>query len=336
MDAKQPKPPEEAKDGENLESTGGDGDSLEGSANGSDANVTDATKKEGDAVPTQSQKKGFKQKLQKFNIYLLMFIFVLVIAGGIVLVGYYQGQKASSNAQLKTSTLNQNTLNQLANSDATIGNTSEVLNVESSAVFAGNVLVRNDLQVAGSISIGGTVALTNLAVTGSTSLGALSVSKNLALTGNASIQGGVTIAQSLQVNGSGTFSGSLSTPQLTTTNFQLNGDLNLTHHITAGGPTPDHSAGSAVGGGGTTTVGGSDTSGSITVNTGSNPTSGCFITVLFAQPFNATPHVIVTPIGLAAGGLDWYVTRTSTQFSVCDASNPPSGSSFGFDYFVLD
>lgn len=336
MDANQPKPPEEAKDGENLESQEGGGDSLESGASGTDLNVTDATKKDGSTASVPQQKKTFKQKLQKFNLYLLLFMFVLVIAGGIVIVGYFQGQKAANNSQLKTSNLTQNTLNQLASSDATVGNTSEVLNVESSAVFAGNVLIRNDLQVAGSISIGGTVALTNLAVAGSASLGALSVSKNLALTGNASIQGGVTIAQSLQVNGGGTFSGSISTPQLTTNNFQLNGDLTLTHHITAGGPTPGHTAGSAVGGGGTATVGGSDTSGSITVNTGSNPAAGCFITVNFAQPFNATPHVLVTPIGLAAGGLAWYVTRTTTQFSVCDASNPPSGSSFDFDYFVLD
>lgn len=335
MDASQPASPDEQQGGGNVAAEGVslDGDVSNGAAQSGDS-VTDASKNTDS--PPNKPKGGIKNILKKFNIYLLLFVFCLVVAGVIVAVGYFQSQKASNQASLKTQNLTQNTLNQVAQSDATVGSSSEVLNVESSAVFAGQVLIRNDLQVAGSLEIGGTVALTNLTVGGTTALAQLSVSKDLALSGNASIQGSETIAQSLQVNGSGTFSGNLSAPQVTTNNLNLNSTLNLTHHIAAGGATPGHTQGSALGGGGTATVGGSDTSGSITINTGSNPSAGCFITVQFSQPFNQTPHVVVTPIGAAAGQLQWYVTRTSTEFSVCADNSAPSGSSFGFDYFVVD
>jgi cytoskeletal protein CcmA (bactofilin family) len=341
MDAAQPAPATpapEAKDEKATGTTDNEGDSLEGGADSAGSNVTDATTPNGAGAPKPEPKKpgGLKQKLKKFNLYLLLFIFILVIGGLIITIAYFQSQKASTAASVKTQQLTENTLNELSTSDATVGNANEVLNVESSAVFAGQVLVRQDLQVAGNLEIGGTVALTNLAVTGTTALAQAAISKDLAVSGNTAIQGSLTVAQSLQINGTGSFSGDLTAPQITTNNLQLNGDLILTHHITAGGPTPGRSTGPALGSGGTATVGGSDTSGSITINTGSSPVAGCFITVNFATPFNATPHVLVTPVGSAAGGLSYYVNRTTTQFSVCDATPPPAGSSFGFDYLVLD
>jgi len=336
MDQAQPTPPESPQDDENsLDTPESDQNSLESS---STETVTDATSNKSSATSTPEPKGpgGLKQKLRRFNLYLLMFIFVLVIAGLIITIAYFQSQTASSTATLKTQNLTQSTLNQVASSDATVGNSQEVLNVESSAVFADKVLIRDDLEVAGSLQIGGTVALTDLAVSGTSSLGQVLVSQDLAVSGNTAIQGAATISKSLQVNGAGTFSGNLSAPQITTSGLQLNSDLILTHHITAGGPTPGHTNGAALGSGGTATVGGSDTSGSVTINTGSSPPAGCFITVNFNQSYNSTPHVLLTPVGAAAGGLAYYVNRTTTSFSVCDASTPPAGSSFGFDYFVLD
>jgi cytoskeletal protein CcmA (bactofilin family) len=333
MDASQSATPP-GQDTSNAGPVDSDENSLEGPSASNSSGTPPAN-----APGSQKPKKtgGVKQKLRQFNLYLLMFVFILLISGVIIAVGYFQSQSANSNSSaVKTQTLTQSTLNKVASSDANIGNSQEVLNVDSSAVFAGQVLVRNDLQVAGSLEIGGTVALTNLTVGGTTSLGQLSVSKNLALSGNAAIQGAVAIAGSLQVNGAGTFSGALSANQLTTADLQLNGNLVLTHHISAGGPTPGHTSGPAVGNGGTATVGGSDTSGSVTVNTGSSPSAGCFITVNFSQAFDTTPHVVITPIGVAAGGLAYYVDRSSSSFSICDADNPPAGSSFAFDYFIVE
>lgn len=316
-------PPVEADDENSLENPSG--------ASGSSSSAPDSK------APPPQKSGGLKQKLKQFNLYLLLFVFIILIAAGVIIIGYLQSQQANtSNNTVKSQTLTQNALDKVASSDASVGNTSEVLNVDSSAVFAGQVLVRNDLQVAGSLEIGGTVALTNLTVGGTTSLGQLNVSKNLALTGNAAIQGAVAIAQSLQVNGPATFNSSVSASQITTSNLQLNSNLIITHHISAGGATPGHTPGPAVGNGGTATVGGSDTSGSVTVNTGSSPQPGCFITVNFSQAFDSTPHVVLTPVGLAAGGLAYYVDRSSSSFSVCDATTPPSGSSFAFDYFIVE
>jgi cytoskeletal protein CcmA (bactofilin family) len=338
MDASQSTstPPEPASS-DSLETPANDENALETPENPA---VTDATSDKtlaGAASPSGAQKSGgLKQKLRKFNIYLLLFVLLIVVGGVIIGVAYLQSQKASVTSTLKTQSLTQTTLNQVASSDSTIGSSSQVLNVESSAVFAGKVLVRDDLEVAGSLQIGGTVALTDLTVSGTSALGQVQVNQDLSVAGNAGIQGDVTIAKSLQVNSTGTFSGALSAPQITTSDFQLNADLVLTHHIVAGGANPGRSNGPALGSGGTASVSGSDTAGSVSINTGSSPAAGCFATINFTQAYDATPHVLITPIGSAAGGIAYYVDRNTAGFSICDATAPPAGSSFGFDYFVVD
>jgi cytoskeletal protein CcmA (bactofilin family) len=267
-------------------------------------------------------------------MYLLIFILMLVLAGAVIVIAYQQN-KNSSTEKLKTQGLSQKTLDQLANGDVTVGDNQTVLNVRSSAVFAGQVLVRKDLEVAGNLRIGGTVALNNITIAGTSQLGQVTVNKDLAVAGNTSMQGTATVGKSLQVGGGGTFSGPLSAPQITASTLQLNGDLVLTHHITTGGSQPSRSGGSALGSGGSVSLSGSDTAGSVNINTGSGPGAGCFVTVNFANKFNSTPHVQVTPVGSAAGGLSYYVNRSTTNFSICVASPPPPGSSFGFDYFVV-
>jgi len=335
-------PPAEDKKDEaaNPQNPDSDADALEpkdevanadGSIDATSSNAAPVTKSD-----KPEPKKSLKEKLRKFNLYLLLFVFLLVIGVAIITVAYFQSKKAEDAGTIKTQELTQNALDQVAASDATVGNSQQVLNVQSSAVFAGKVLVRDGLEVAGNLHIGGTVALTNLTVNGTTQLGQVQVNKDLAVAGDIGIQGAVTIAKSLQVNGSGQFSGALTAPQITTSNFQLNGDLTLTHHFIAGGATPGRSVGAAVGSGGTASVSGSDTSGTVTINTGGSPPSGCFVTINFTSRYSNTPHVNITPVGSAAGGLAYYVNRTTSNFSICDATPPPASSSFAFDYFVVD
>ncbi len=341
--AEENQPPVEDQDNsESLETPDSEVSSSGSTGSKGDDNgqVIDATgdtpKSKAPAAPAPGPPKGVKQKLKRFNLYILLFVFILVLAGGIIGIAYFQSKSASVTSTLKTQNLTEQTLQQVANSDATIGSSQQVLNVQSSAVFAGKVLVRDDLEVAGSLQIGGTVALNDITVSGTSQLGQVQVNKNLSVAGDTGIQGAVTIAKSLQVSGTANFSGAVNAPQITTFNLQLSSDLVLTHHIVVGGGTPGRSNGPALGGGGTASVSGSDTSGNITVNTGSSPAAGCFATITFITKFNNTPHVIITPIGSSAGGLAYYVNRTTTSFSVCDATAPPSGTSFGFDYFVVD
>lgn len=300
--------------------------------------VVDATgqKAVGSGSSFSSPKAGIKERLRHFNLYLVLFLFILVIAGVLISVAYFQSKTATTSSVLKAQTLTQQALQQVANSDATIGNTQQVLNVESSAVFAGKVLIRDGLEIAGNLQIGGTVALSNIAVSGPAAFGQVQINKNLAVAGDSALQGAVSIAKSLQVNGGGSFSGPVSAPQITTSGLQLNADLILTHHIITGGGTPNRSNGPALGSGGTASVSGSDTGGTITINTGSNTVAGCFTTISFTAKYNATPHVLLTPVGSSGGGLPYYVNRDTGSFSICVSSAAPSGSSFGFDYFVVD
>ncbi|MEK7153729.1 MAG: hypothetical protein AAB834_07280, partial [Patescibacteria group bacterium] len=140
----------------------------------------------------------------------------------------------------------------------------------------------------------------------------------------------------MSVSGNSIFNGPLSAPQISTNSLQLNGDLVLTHHITAGGPIPAVSKGTALGSGGTVSVSGSDTSGSLTINTGGSPGAGCFATINFVRKFNGVPHVTVTPVSSGAAGLNYYVNRSTTEFSVCTTNPAPGGQTFGFDYIALD
>jgi hypothetical protein len=288
------------------------------------------------APPRQPRFGGLKRRLSSVNVYLLIFILVLVIAGVIGVVAYLNSQHGDSRTQIQAQTLDAKALEQLANTDTTVGSSNQVLNVQSSAIFAGKVLVRDSLEVAGGLQIGGSLNLSGVSVSGSSSFGQVQINKNLAVVGDSALQGALTVQKSISVNGSGTFNGPVSATQFTADSLQLNGELTLTHHITAGGPTPSRVNGSALGGGGTATVSGSDTSGTVTINTGAGPAAGCFITVNFTSRFHATPRVLITPVGSAAGGLAYYANRTTSGFSVCDASTPPANTSFGFDYFVLD
>lgn len=289
----------------------------------------------GGATPSEPPVRHFIRWIRtRLNLYLLSFIILLVASGGGAAVLYFRSSTSQTN--IPSQPLSQSDLDKLASSDVNVGEPKHILSVQSDTVFSGNVLVRDSLQIAGTLQVGSNLAIAGLRVTGNSTFDDIQVTKSLALTGNGSIQGQLTVQQGLQVSGSGTFLGAVSAPSLTVGSLQLNGDLNLTHHLTAGGSTPGRSNGSALGSGGTASVSGSDTSGSITINTGSGPSAGCYITVNFAIRFNSTPHIIITPVGAAAADLSYYVNRTTTNFSVCATNTPTSSVTYVFDYIALD
>lgn len=273
---------------------------------------------------------------QGANLYLLGFILLLIIAIGVVIFALKQGRASNKPEQISSQNLSENSLKQIASSDVSVGDSKQLLTVQSNAIFAGEILAQKNLEVAGNLKVGGNLSLPSIVVGGTSQFGSVQVNKDLSVAGKASVQGSLSIQSSLSVNGGGNFSGPISAPQLTVSSLQLNGDLVLTHHISAGGSTPGSSRGSAVGGGGSATVSGSDTAGGISISTGSSPPAGCFITVSFTQVFHATPHVVITPVGSTAGRLNYYVSRSTTGFSVCTASPAPAGANFGFDYIIFD
>lgn len=335
MDDKTGAQPDDVSDVDSLEGADTVVEQPASSADGGGSSESDTQSPSGATPPPKPPRQHRPSRLLgRFNIYLVVFVLLLGVSIAVVVLAVTRSKNGSS--QISSQTLSQSTLNQLANSDVTVGDVKQVLNVQSNAVFAGTVLVRGDLQVAGKLQVGSSLSLTGITVSGTSAFDQVQINKNLQIAGNESLQGQLTVQKSLAVNGAGTFKGAVSAPQLTVTNLQLNGDLILTHHLIPGGPNPSRSYGNALGSGGSASVSGSDTSGAVTINTGGNPPTGCFVTLTFTQRFNATPHVLVTPVGSAAAGLKYYVNRSTSNFSICTASTPPAGSSFGFDYWVVD
>ncbi|MDZ7744723.1 MAG: hypothetical protein U5K77_03115 [Candidatus Saccharibacteria bacterium] len=158
----------------------------------------------------------------------------------------------------------------------------------------------------------------------------------LSIAGNTDIQGELLVESDLSVTGSGTFGGTLSAASLNIETLQLNNDLQLNRHIDAGGATPSQTNGSALGGGGTASISGTDTAGTVNINTGNSPPAGCFITVNFSVPFNGTPHVVITPVGSSAASLNYYITKSGSSFRICTTNPPPAGANFAFDYVAID
>lgn len=290
-------------------------------------------------VPQNKGKKGLVGLLQKIathiNIYLLLFIFIVVLAGMGVFVSMQQSKKDLEEPTLTTQDLAEEASEQINESEVTVGDPKQTLSIESNARFAGNVLVQKNLDVAGTIKVGSSLSLPGISVSGTSTFDQIQANR-LAIDGDGSFQGTLTVQNNLTVAGGASFGGAISAPRLTVQSLQLNNDLTLTRHIDAGGPTPRLNRGTALGSGGTASVSGTDTAGTISINTGSSPGAGCFATITFANAFNGTPHVALTPVGSAAAGLNWYINRTGSGFSVCTTNPAPAGQNFAFDFVAID
>ncbi|HUC87936.1 MAG TPA: hypothetical protein VMR95_02210 [Candidatus Binatia bacterium] len=267
------------------------------------------------------------------NIYLISFIVIILLAGGVVAFGILRSDKSTPPPTVSSQALTPAELSQLQGSNPVVGSSKENLTIESNTSFVGSVLVKQNLSVAGNVVIGGTLGLPSIAVSGTSSLHTVNAS-SLNVTGDTIVQGSSTVQKNLIVAGTGSFSGTLSAPAISTQALTLQGDLLLSDHITTTGGTPSKADGSALGNGGTASVSGNDTAGSLIINTGSAPAAGCFVSLTFSKAFTAVPHVVATPTNSAAAGLQYYINPSATGFSLC-ANNPTASGSFSFDYFVV-
>lgn len=270
-----------------------------------------------------------------FNIYFIIFIVLVVAAIGIIFYAVSTGKKSANTEQAKAPSLTSQQLAALKGNTTLVGDAKTTLDVQSNSVFEAQVLVRNDLSVAGALKVGGTLNLPSITVGQNGTFGSLQVGNTLGVNGNTTIQGTLTVQKTLSVSGGASF-GSLNVGTLSVTSMQLNGDLGVARHIVTNGTQVSRSPGTALGGGGTVSVSGTDTAGTITVNTGGSPPPGIFVTVNFAQKFGTVPKVIISPVGVVAGSVTYYVNRTVNGFSVGCATAPPAGASFAFDYFVIN
>jgi len=284
------------------------------------------------------QPSAIKKFLRRFNVYLLLFLLVMVIAVIVGVVDYLDGKKTPKAPAVATQTLSQDDLKQLANSDATVGDTGQTLTVQGNAIFSGQVLVRSNLNVAGTIQLGGDFSVPRITVSDTANLTNTQIG-TLQVANASTFQGIVTVQNGLNVSGSTAFSGPVTAGQITVTKLIMSGNatLEVPNHIAFTGASPGRTINpTTLGAGGSASVNGSDTTGTININTGSGPQAGCFVTVTFNRPFTNTPHVIVSPINAGAGQTDYYVTRNTTAFSLCTVNAAPANQVFAFDYFITD
>lgn len=306
---------------------------------------TDPTAAASEAAKVEDSKKDDKKPSKKgsivqriighFNIYFLIFLLLVIIIAVVTFISYNRQKNNLTPVDIPSQQLDESAFGQIQSGDSSVGDAKQTLTVQSNAIFSGQVLARNDLEIAGNLKVGQTLNLPGLIVSGDSTLDQIQA-KQLSLEGDAIIQGQLSVSRNLTVNGTGSFSGPVSAPTISVDSLQLSGDLQFTRHIDAGGATPSKTNGSALGNGGTASVSGTDTAGSIAVNTGGSAGAGCFVTLRFVAAFSNTPHVVVTPVGANGGAVNFYVVRSVSEFSVCTSNSPPSNSNFGFDYIVID
>ena len=286
--------------------------------------------------PNEKKVSPVRAFFRRVNVYLLLFILTCIIAGVIVVVNYLNSQKTVAPPSIANQSLSQEALKQLANTDASVGNTSQTLTIQGNAIIEGQTLMRGNLNVAGNFQTGGSIQGPNLTVSGTSNLGTAQIN-SLQVAQNTAIQGTTTM-RDLNVSGTSSFGGAMTASQITVTTLVLSGNakLQVPNHLAFTGPSPGRSNTNAgvLGAGGTASVGGSDTSGTINVNTGANTQAGCFVHIVFNQAFTSQPHVIISPVGSAAGQTSYYVNRTTAGFDLCVASPAPANQAFAFDFFV--
>ncbi|MEK7152598.1 MAG: hypothetical protein AAB834_01515, partial [Patescibacteria group bacterium] len=180
--------------------TGNDVNSLEGAETivegkenpGSPTSDTlnDAAK----GMPAPSSKPPlYKRIWQKFNIYLLLFVLVILVAIAITVVFFVKNRNDDTSKDvINTQNLSEESLKQLSNSNVTVGSSKQILNVESNSIFAGAVLVRSNLEVAGTIKVGGDLQLPGITVSGNSRFSQLQAD-NVAIGASATVQGLLTV-----------------------------------------------------------------------------------------------------------------------------------------------
>lgn len=303
------------------------------------ADEREATKTEQSDSPNgeEAPKKISKARrlFKKINVYLLLFILVVIVSIIITWVFYLNSQKPAIVPTIAGQELTQEALQDLASKDTSVGGASQTLTIQGNAVIDGQTLMRGNLNIAGNLQTGGSIQGPNLTISGTSNLGTAQIN-TLQIANTLAIQGGTTMRE-LSVSGASTFNGPMTAAQITTSRLILSGNasLEIPNHISFTGPSPNRTVNSGpLGSGGTASISGSDTAGTVNISTGNSPQAGCMIRVNFAQAFTKQPYVIISPVGNAAGRTQYYVDRDQAGFSICTSAPAPGNSSFGFDYFV--
>ena len=266
-------------------------------------------------------------------------LLTILVLGGVAgyLVAHANKTKTPATTNNVTA-LSPEDLSKLNQVSGSLGSAGQTLSIGADSLFRGNVGVGGDLSVTGHLNANGPVVLSQLNITGTTALTGLNVGSNLTVGGIANLQKSLTVGGLVTVNGGLSVAGatsvsSLNAASISVKNISISGPI-IIGHLQTQGTVPSGTGGTAVGAGGTVSISGNDATGTVNVNTGSNPPAGVLMTVVFRAAYTATAHVLLTPLTGAAASTPVYVTRNATGFTIHTDSPPPAGSTLSFDYFV--
>ena len=318
-----------------------------------DAQVTESVKEETIATMPQQKRRLAKPSHKATFLGLSVVIGILVVnAVGLYFLMRSQqvGAEEDNHQNVAIST---DVLAKLGTSRNPIGNGDAELTVGPNTLFNGSVTLARDVTVAGEFTLNsalnasqarfgnlqaGDTQLEQVNINGDATASALNLRQDLQVAGASRLQGPVTVGQQFTVNNNANVVGNLAVGgTLATRLFQANeltvvNNLTIGGHVIVRGNSPGVQRGGGVGGSGTVSISGTDTSGTVAVNVGVGASGGVLASVSFNRAYDQTPHVVVTPIGRAVPGL--YVNRTSTGFTISSSSALSAGG-YAFDYIVM-
>ena len=290
-------------------------------------------------------KKPFKERLagltSRVNIYLLLFILLVLMTLLISYIAYNSDQQVKNDSSIRGQILSESALSNLSANNTTVGSSNQTLTIASGTIFNGRVLIREGLDVAGTIRVGGSLSLTGLTVANTSNFETVQVANNLNVAGNSAIQGSLTVNGTFSAAGGASFGGPVTAPTFNVNSLTLSQDLTLNRHIKTGGGAPSFTKANttANGTGGTFTGNGTDIAGTadVKIGTGASCSAGgtLFGSVTFSAPYSTTPRVVITPVGAGVGALSYYITRTNSGFSIGCTGGISAPSEFSFDYIVI-
>jgi hypothetical protein len=274
--------------------------------------------------PDPKSKKHRFTRRQIIRALVALALLIALIIGLSFLVNRLN--KPEQTIVINTQSLDNGTLNELTGDDPV----KQQLTITPDTIFKNSVTVQGsaqvdkDVNIDGSLTVGGRTILQD-----STDIdGDLNVRQTLTVGQNASLGG------NLSVNGQITAL-SLSVGSLSISSINLSNDLTFGGHIIPSGTNTPSSRISSAAAGGTVSVSGNDTSGTVTINTGGGALiAGEMAIITFAKAYGTTPKVQLTPITSTASNLRYYATRSATFFTIDTSSAPANGTTYVFDYFV--
>ena len=292
-------------------------------------------------IKPKNQSGGWQQVHAKARVIAsvsaLFLALILLGAGGAYF--YLNSQvKAPAEPKLSVSNLTPEDIAKLGEVGNNLGSSGQTLNIGADALFRSAVNVTGDTTIGGRLTSNGTASLNGLNLSGAAAGTSLNLSSNLNVGGTSTMQQSLTVAGLTTLSGGLNAGGNTSVNALNATsiavrNITISGPLTVAHLVTQG-PVPILVTGPAVGGGGTSSISGNDTAGTVTFNTGSGPSAGVLGTVTFRAAYTAGVHVLLSPITAGAASTSYYVTRTSGGFQIHAASPAPAGTTISFDYLV--